>query len=276
MRRAAFGMPTSFRCSSAFASAAARETSLCSRTASRSWCPIVRTGLSDVIGSWKIIAISLPRSSRSRSCGMVSRFSPLKSACPVVRDLRRSLRPMIVRHVTLLPEPDSPTIPSVRPLSMVKLTPSTARTTPSPVTNSVVRSLTSSSAPEGTSLMGLPEPDTRVDERVEEVDDQIRDAVDRGDDQDARLDLREVLDVDRVDEQLSHPRVGEDGLRDRRAAEQEPELEPADRHQRQERVAESVPADHLRPRGALCVCRADVVVPERLEQRRPRHSRHEA
>src|SRR5438132_2688805 len=214
MRRAAFGMPTSFRCSSAFASAAVRETSLCSRTASRSWCPIVRTGLSEVIGSWKIIAISLPRSSRRRSCGIVSRSSPLKSACPVERELRRSFRPMIVRHVTLFPDPDSPTIPSVRPLSTVKLTPSTARTPPSPVTNSVVRSFTSRSAPLGTSVTGLPEPDTRIDERVEEIDDQVRDAVDRGDDQDARLDLREVLDADRVDEQLAHPRIGEHGLGD--------------------------------------------------------------
>jgi len=40
---------------------------------------------------------------------------------------------MIVRQVTLLPEPDSPTIPSVWPFSTLKLTPSTALTIPSSV-----------------------------------------------------------------------------------------------------------------------------------------------
>ena len=43
------------------------------------------------------------------------------------------LRPMIVRQVTLLPDPDSPTMPSVWPFSTSKLTPSTALTTPSSV-----------------------------------------------------------------------------------------------------------------------------------------------
>ena len=40
--------------------------------------------------------------------------------------LRFGFSPMIVRQVTLLPEPDSPTMPSVSPFSTEKLTPSTA------------------------------------------------------------------------------------------------------------------------------------------------------
>ncbi len=40
---------------------------------------------------------------------------------------------MIARLVTLFPEPDSPTTPSVCPLSTENDTPSTARTTPSSV-----------------------------------------------------------------------------------------------------------------------------------------------
>ncbi len=44
--------------------------------------------------------------------------------------------------VTLLPEPDSPTMPSVRPCSTLNETPSTARTTPSSVENWTRRSLT--------------------------------------------------------------------------------------------------------------------------------------
>ena len=57
-------------------------TSRWSRTASTSCFPIEWTGFSDVIGSWKIIAMSLPRISRSARALIVSRSSPLKSASP--------------------------------------------------------------------------------------------------------------------------------------------------------------------------------------------------
>ena len=50
---------------------------LCVRTASEIWSPIVKTGFSDVIGSWKIIAISPPRRSRSSFFGIFSRSWPL-------------------------------------------------------------------------------------------------------------------------------------------------------------------------------------------------------
>jgi hypothetical protein len=40
---------------------------------------------------------------------------------------------MIDSAVTVFPHPDSPTMPSVSPLSMWRSTPSTARTTPSSV-----------------------------------------------------------------------------------------------------------------------------------------------
>ena len=104
------------------------------------------TGFSDVIGSWKIIAMSLPRRARSLRGVICSRSSPLKSASPVEIVLRGLFRPMIERHVTLLPQPDSPTIPSVFPFSTEKLTPSTALTMPSSVRKLVRSSLTSSTA----------------------------------------------------------------------------------------------------------------------------------
>ena len=44
---------------------------------------------------------------------------------------------MIERDSTVLPEPDSPTTPSVRPRSSVKDTPSTARTKPRGVAKDV-------------------------------------------------------------------------------------------------------------------------------------------
>ena len=45
-------------------SASFLPTPKCSRTASVIWLPMVNTGLRLLIGSWKIIAISLPRSAR--------------------------------------------------------------------------------------------------------------------------------------------------------------------------------------------------------------------
>ncbi|TPW10021.1 MAG: hypothetical protein FD127_3935 [Acidimicrobiaceae bacterium] len=54
---------------------------------------------------------------------------------------------MIERDSTVLPEPDSPTMPSDRPRSMLKLTPSTERTRPRSVRKWVRRSFTSSSGP---------------------------------------------------------------------------------------------------------------------------------
>src|SRR5579859_2402667 len=52
---------------------------------------------------------------------------------------------MIESAVTLLPQPDSPTSPTVSPSAMSKLTPLTARTSPSLVKNEVCKSLTRNS-----------------------------------------------------------------------------------------------------------------------------------
>src|SRR4029077_8405292 len=72
------------------------------------------------------------------------RFSPLNNASPLVRVLAPVVSPMIVRHVTLFPEPDSPTMPRIPPFRTEKETPSTAFTTPSSVLKCVLRSRTSS------------------------------------------------------------------------------------------------------------------------------------
>src|SRR5205085_7954462 len=118
----------------------------------------------------KIIAMSLPRISRRRRVLIPRRSLSLNSASPVVIVFFLLFRPMIVRHVTLFPEPDSPTIPSVFPFSTEKLTPSTALTMPSSVRKYVLRSWTSSSAISGSPLC---QPDPRIDPRVEKVDDEV-------------------------------------------------------------------------------------------------------
>src|SRR6201999_2283839 len=75
---------------------------------------------------------------------MVSRSRPSNSAVPLTRAPRT--RPMMVWVDTLLPEPDSPTIPRVFPASTSKESPRTACTMPSGVRNETRRSLTSRSA----------------------------------------------------------------------------------------------------------------------------------
>ena len=51
--------------------------SLWTSSASTIWLPTVSTGFNDVIGSWKIIAMSPPRISRSSFGDIFSRSSPL-------------------------------------------------------------------------------------------------------------------------------------------------------------------------------------------------------
>src|SRR5829696_1431814 len=100
-------------------------------------------------------AIFLPRISRNSLLCSLSRSRPSNRTSPVIRP--PLARPMMARLVTLLPEPDSPTIPRVWPRSSEKLTPSTALTTPSSVSKWTRRSRTSSSAmPTSHPRPGLP------------------------------------------------------------------------------------------------------------------------
>ena len=137
-------MPTSASISIARSRAACLETSWWVRTASTSWSPMRWNGCSEDSGSWKIIAISSPRISRISRSDIVSRSRPSKSTCPLNVALPARVRPRMVWLDTLLPEPDSPTIPSDRPASTLYEMPSTACTTPSSVSKETVRSRTSS------------------------------------------------------------------------------------------------------------------------------------
>ena len=116
-----------------------------SRT-STSWSPTVMYGLSDVIGSWKIMAIRSPRMrsicrsvavARS-SAGPPSSFHRIRPE--VIRPGGSGTSRRIERLSTLLPDPLSPTTPTTSPASMDRLAPLTARTTPSSVKKEVWRS----------------------------------------------------------------------------------------------------------------------------------------
>jgi hypothetical protein len=123
------GMRTAFNSARARSHAALRRSPSCTRIGSATWLPIVNKGLSEAIGSCRIIAIFLPRISRISASDFVTRSSPLNSIRPpTMRAAGGNTRNNVSARV-LLPEPDSPTIPKVSPASRRSDTSSTARTT---------------------------------------------------------------------------------------------------------------------------------------------------
>ena len=83
----------------------------------------MKHGLRLVIGSWKIIAMSLPTSvARARASDSASRSRPAKRMrIGASRGPGKSIRPISASAVTLLPEPDSPTMPRTSPASTVEV-----------------------------------------------------------------------------------------------------------------------------------------------------------
>ena len=59
--------------------------------------------------------MSSPRSLRMSSLLASSSWRPSKTTSPLMRESRLRVRPITVRLETDLPEPDSPTMPRVRP-----------------------------------------------------------------------------------------------------------------------------------------------------------------
>jgi len=93
------------------------------------WSPTVKSGFSDAIGSCRIMAMRLPRIRRISALDFRSRSSPSKLISPeTIRPAGGSTRSSESARV-VLPEPDSPTMPSVAPASSVRVTSSTARVT---------------------------------------------------------------------------------------------------------------------------------------------------
>src|SRR6516165_4853401 len=83
-----------------------------------------------------------PRSSSSRATGAAVTSSPLMMTRPSISQFAGNSR-IRARNVTLLPEPDSPSIPSISPRPRRKLTPLTAWIVRSRWRNLTARSATS-------------------------------------------------------------------------------------------------------------------------------------
>ena len=141
-RRAAAGMCTSWSSSTARLRAARRETPRCRRTASPIWSPTVKTGLRELIGSWKTYAISRPRTRRSRRAPNASRSWPSNTTLPLTLAVSGSSRTSDMQ-VTLFPHPDSPTMPRTSRGASENDTRSTAWIGPSSVSKRTERSFTS-------------------------------------------------------------------------------------------------------------------------------------
>src|SRR3954451_6829183 len=107
---------------------------------------MVSTGLRLVIGSWKIMLISLPRMSRIAASASFNRSVPRKRIEPAIFPGGSGISRRIEFAVTDLPQPLSPTTASVSPSRTWNDTPSTARFTPSGVRKWVCRFSTSRSA----------------------------------------------------------------------------------------------------------------------------------
>src|SRR5215217_7939301 len=118
---------------------------------------MVKTGLSAVIGSWKMSAISPPRT----DCISRSESPPRSRPLYVIRP--DSIRPggstsrMIENAVSDLPLPDSPTRPSVSPGAIEKLTSRTAGVNRPFTSKPVVRCSTARSGASDIDLGVLPE-----------------------------------------------------------------------------------------------------------------------
>ena len=97
-------------------SAAAHGVRRCWLIGSPTCMPTVSAGLSELIGSWKIIAMRLPRTLLISASDNFKRSRPSNRICPPsITPGGSGIRRRIDSAVTLLPEPDSPTIARVSP-----------------------------------------------------------------------------------------------------------------------------------------------------------------
>src|SRR6266571_7572402 len=136
-------MPTRPSSSTARSSACFLLTDLsCARIISVICQPTLYSGCRLVSGSWKMTEICAPRIRLSWSGRRLSRSVPSKTAFPSTHP--PGISPSRVCVSTVLPLPDSPTMPSVRPFSTLNDTPRTACTRPSAVGKLTRRSVTSS------------------------------------------------------------------------------------------------------------------------------------
>src|SRR5262245_16923249 len=230
MRRSGFEMQPSARSSIARFHACFVASSPCACSCSSICQPIVYTGVNAVIGSWKIIAISPPRIARISPGERANRSRPRSRTWPCTMAFGSRISRITAIIETVLPEPDSPTIPTTSSTSTVSESPSTARRSPASVRNETWRSRTSS--------RGSGNAHPRVEPRVEQVDDCVRDHDEECGVDHCREDHRQIEVLQRVVRQLADPVEPEHDLgEERRAADERAEVQSEERDEADQRHA---------------------------------------
>src|SRR3954471_21994949 len=176
------------------------------------------------------------------------------------------IRRMIDMTVTLLPDPDSPTMPSTSPGAMSNETPSTARTSPSSVRKETRRSRTSSSGASANAH-------ARIEEAVDDVDDRVRDDDEERRVHDGRHDHGQVEVLERVVRQLADAGQPEDHLGEQGSAGHErAEVEPEQADERDHRVAQDVAEHHALLLDALRAGGAHEILVLRVDHARAQYT----
>src|SRR5262245_5345194 len=196
--------------------------------------------------------ISRPRIPRNWAAGMRNRSSPRNTALPEIRAFGSWIKRSRLSTVTLFPAPDSPTTPSASPAWTENDSPSTAVTVPWRLWNATRRSRTSSSG------SGIAHP--RVQAGVADVDKRVGQHHEEGRVHDRAQDDRQVDVLQRDVREPADAGQPEDDLgQQRRATDEGAEVQPEERHDRDQRAAQRVPdenaplRDPLRSRGPYVV-----------------------
>ena len=108
----------------------------------RAGCRSVYAGLSEVIGSWKIIAMPVAAQIGQRRSPAPQQVLAVEGELPPCAPRRAGSRPISASAVSDLPQPDSPTMHSVSPRSSARSTPRTACSRPAGVGISTRKSCT--------------------------------------------------------------------------------------------------------------------------------------
>ena len=141
-RASASGKPARVSNSTTRAWSAAPASGWCRVTASLTWRPMLCSGLSEVIGSWKTIPATPPRRRCNSRSGACRTSMPSSVMEPAGLDPAAGSNCRQDSAMTDLPDPLSPTSATVSPVSTWKDTPSTTRLAP----KATARSRTSSNA----------------------------------------------------------------------------------------------------------------------------------
>src|SRR5712692_8049498 len=115
--------------------------------------------------------------------------------------------------------------------------------------------------------------DARIEDGIEEIDDEVDEHEARGDEEHAALDEGIVARLDRAHHHGAEPRPGEDRLCQDGSAQEKAHLKPQHRDDGIDRVLEHVPRDDGALGQALGAGRADIVLADDLEHARAREPR---